>query len=178
MSYVLQPYVIDLEALTSAIGSKNQALLQSVIDSDPEAFEEVLGGREIQPQQALSDLVMGLPLDPEQGHAYGNALEKLCAHLGSGLSLKYWDAVRDAALGATGVDKILEESGPPVKLPRAQDGPVIGHIAAGRIAMTMKEMRLRLQNCRDDGVTDLLEEFIGWLDEALAENKGLVLIYD
>jgi len=177
MSYVLQPYIIDLKALTSAIGSKDQVLLQSVIESDPEAFEEVLGGREIQPLQALGDLVMGAPCNPEQGHAYGQALERLCAHLGSGLPLRHWDAVRDAALSATGVDKILEESGPPVKLPRVDDFPIIGHIPAEKVVMTMKEMRLRLQNCRDDGVTDLLEEFIEWLDQAEAEKKGLVLIY-
>jgi len=177
MSYVLQSYVIDLQVLTSAIGSKDQALLRSVIESDPDAFEEVLGGREIQPQQALSELVMDLALDPEQGHAYGNALEKLCAHLGSGLPVKYWDAVRDAALSATGVDKILEESGPPVKLPRVDDFPIIGHIPAEKMVVTMKEMRLRLQNCRDDGVTDLLEEFIEWLEQAETEKKGLVLVY-
>src|SRR5690349_10292438 len=154
MSYVLQPYVIDLQALTSAIGSKDQSLLQSMIESDPEAFEEVLGGREIQPEQALSDLVMGVALDRKQGNAYGNALEKLCAHLGSGLPLKHWDAVRDAALTATGVGKILDESGPPVRLPMVDDFPVIGHIPVEKIETTMKEMRLRLQNCRDDSLAD------------------------
>jgi hypothetical protein len=177
MSYALVPYLIDLKKLTAAAGSKDKRLVDAVVKAHLKAFEESGSGGEKSLRDALTELVMGDELDSDYGHVYGYALEKVCRHLGKRLDVQYWDATRTDALEDTGVERLLEESGSPVPLPRIFDFPSIGHIPADKIKATLKDMRERLDDCGDADLRDLLKEFVSWLEDALSQKKALMLFY-
>jgi hypothetical protein len=141
VSYSLNPYLVDLDALARAVGSKDESIIAAVTARDPEAFAEDDGDdEEISLGRALRDLVMGNPPVEESAHQYGYALEQLCDHLGKRLDGEdVWEGIRWEVLEATGMEEIMERK-PPVPLPKTDDFPAIGHLTAAEIA----EMTARL----------------------------------
>jgi hypothetical protein len=59
MSYSLIPYLVDLDQLRTAVGSKDEALLAAIATSNPDAFQGDEDDDEITVGQALRHLVTG-----------------------------------------------------------------------------------------------------------------------
>lgn len=145
MSYTLMPYLVDLEELRRAVGSKDEALLAVMKQSMPEVFEEeeVVDheeDEELSLGQAVRHLVMGEPPDTESAHQYGYALEQLCRHLGEEPEERdCWCDIRWTVLETTGMEEVLK-TGSPVPLPPINDFPTIGHLKAEQIEAIVAKM--------------------------------------
>lgn len=176
MSYVVSPYLIDLTKLRTAIGSANAFLVDDVAEDNPDDFDTG-SNDEISLRQALTHLVFGNRLDERMAHRYGYALERLCRHLGTRLDSGLWDAVRWRTLEATGLDRIFEESGSPVPLPRIPDFPGIGYISVEQLSAALREAENQQRDSGDADLRDLLTEFKSWLEEAAQRRRSLVLFY-
>jgi len=177
MSYALAGYLIDLEKLRSAVGSRDKALIKAVIDEDPKAFAAAPSKDDISLKDALTHLIMGEPMDARSAHQYGYALEQFCRHLGTRVESRRWDTVRLEALEDTGIEKLMDKNGPPVALPSIRDFPAIGHVPASAIRAALDEVQERYDAATDDDLRDLLSDYEGWLLAALEQNKSLVLFY-
>jgi hypothetical protein len=143
LSYTLVVYLLDLDELRRAVGSRDEALLSAVIADDPEAFEpeepDPDDREEIPPGEALRHLVMGEKHDPGSAHQYGYALEHLCRHLGRRLEGGWWESIRWTVLQATGMEEIL--AGPPVPLPPNDSFPVIGFLTPEQVRPLAEKLR-------------------------------------
>ncbi len=80
MSYVLTPYLIDLEELRRTVGSRRQPLITATLDGDPnelkdswETNEDAQIESQVSLDQAVRHLVMGEPLEKDAGSEYGYA---------------------------------------------------------------------------------------------------------
>lgn len=175
MSYTLVPYMIDLAKLRATIGSKDAGLIKSIAKKDPKIFaadnyEPVTVG------QACEHLVMGGKLVKKAGHQYGYALAKLAEHVGKRLSIDMWSGVGWAAMEDSGVARIME-SGPPVKLPKINDFPVIGFLDSGRVTDMVEKMGDEGLTNENDELEELLKEFEAWLRKTAKAKKDLLLFY-
>jgi hypothetical protein len=138
VSYSLIPYVVDLDTLIRAVGSKDESIIAVVLEHDPEAFaedepEDEPDDDEISLGQALRDLVMGQPPVEGSAHQYGYALEQLCHHLGERLDCDEWCDIRWEVIEATGMEEIMDRKSP-VPLPETDDFPAVGYLTAGEVA--------------------------------------------
>ncbi len=155
MSYSLVPYLVDLNDLRRAIGSKDTELLEAVIQGDPDRFppddlDESDG--EVSGCRALRDLVMGTVPEAGSGHPYGYALERLCDHLGRRLDADMWESIHWEVLEDTGFEAVLSGSGSPVPLPPIDDFPTIGHLTPEQVQEIVRNMRGgRLKTAAPDG---------------------------
>jgi hypothetical protein len=141
MSYTLIPYLVDLEALRRAAGSKDEALIAAAAEREPGLFEpENADEDEIPEGEALRHLVMGTPPDKRSTHQYGYALKSLCEHLGERLDADYWESIHWDVLEATGMEEILTRTGSPVPLPPIDSFPAIGHLKAADIAAMVAKL--------------------------------------
>lgn len=142
MSSTLTPYLVDLEELRRAVGSKDESLLSAVIQGNEEDFgREDDDEDEIPLGRALRHLVMGEPPDTGSAHQYGYALMRLCDHLGTTTSsLDLWSGVQWDCVESTGLDEVFDRSGPPVPLPPSDDFPTIGFLTAEEIASTVSKL--------------------------------------
>jgi hypothetical protein len=179
MSYVLTPFLVDLEKVRKAVGSRDESLIAAVIESNPDRFrvsEEEDAGQ-VSRSLALRQLVMGEELDPASAGQYGVALELLCGHLGKEILPGAWGGVSWLALEATGIDDVLTKSGPPVPLPPMPVFPTIGHMTAQEAAAKAPEVDDALSTEDDEDLLELLEEYKGWLGEAASQKKDVVFFY-
>jgi hypothetical protein len=142
MSYSLIPYVVDLDQLRNAVGSKDEALISALIAGDPERFQdEDPDDEEISLGKALRQLIMGEPLDAGSAHQYGYALKELCGHLGEEVAERdLWESIHWEVLESTGADELLNQSGSPVPLPRIESFPNIGHLRAADVTALVAKL--------------------------------------
>jgi hypothetical protein len=174
VSYVLVPYLIDLAKLRSAVGSKDLALVEAIRKTDPEKFD--LRDDDLTLGDALSQLVMGEKLGRKATHQYGYALIRLCEHLGQRLDADEWSGVRLAALQDSGVAALMQ-SGPPVKLPKNPDVPLVGFLERAQVAEMVSKMGDEGLTHDDEDLQELLTEFEGWLRAAVKAKRDIVLFF-
>jgi alkylation response protein AidB-like acyl-CoA dehydrogenase len=148
MSYAIHPFAVPLPELDAAIGSKDQALLETItewagdeldtldeqFDEDREDYDEPEAeGFDDPPtmRDALRDLIFAAPHDNQiAARRYVYLLELLCRYYGEFLSNDQWSPFKaawmsdvDDALSAAGVPAAfsvthLTAGGAPVKVPR------------------------------------------------------------
>lgn len=215
MSYTLAPYFVDLDELRRVLGRRDEALLAAVIRSsaedeeadEPEASTDGVDD-EITVTLALRHLVRGEAPVLGYGHQYGYALEQLCRYLGAQPEERdAWCGIHWEVLEATGVDQVLEKSGPPVELPAISDFPTIGYLPADEITATVGKLgaghlksaapsgRKPRRSVRsgllglllsrifqrapleDEDLRELMTEYESWLREAATKGKSLVFFY-
>ncbi|TWT74655.1 hypothetical protein Pla123a_34790 [Posidoniimonas polymericola] len=182
MSYVLTAYVVDIDALSKAVGSGDEQLVTRVIESAPEEFDEDdLDDDELSLAAALRELVMAgtqsAPESEDDAHQYGYALQSLCRCLGDELLPEMWAGVRWEAVEDCGLEELLTESGPPVPLPENDDFPSIGHLKRGEIDKAIAAARKRLTKTVDEDIEDLLDEYIDWLEAGRTAHLDMVFFY-
>jgi hypothetical protein len=183
MSYALTPYLIDLEELRRAVGSRRQSLIAASLGGDPNELRDAWETEEdaeveglVSFDQAVRHLVMGEPLNQDCGSEYGYALERLCRHLGEVILPDAWGAVRWAAVTDSGLEDLLTKTGSPVPIPNT-DFPVIGHWTAAEVAAKVSELGGSHLTSDDDELQELLEEYEGWLRKAAAKGNAIVFFY-
>jgi len=138
MSYTLLPYLVDLDALRGALGSRDEALFAAIVGGDPDEFADDGEDGELSLARALRHLIQGKPLLATAAYQYGYALEHLCRYYGEMLPSDCWESIRWQVLEQTGFAEVLDRTGPPVPLPPSTDFPRIAHLtpeaAAGILA--------------------------------------------
>jgi hypothetical protein len=178
MSYVLTPYLIDLEKLRKSVGSGDESLIAAVISGNPKPFkaddEET---EELSRREALRHLVMGDELDEDSAAQYGFALALVCHHLGEVILPDAWGGVSWRAVEATGLEDVLMRSGPPVALPPMPGLPVIAYLTAEQVVAEAAEIGNAQLEDDDEDLQELLEEFVGWLRKAASKRKDIVFYY-
>ena len=176
MSYVLTAYLVDLGDLKSVIGSKDPAVIQAVEAAISEAYEDD-EDEVIAQKAALRRLIMGEPLNRGNAPQYGCVLWDICRLKGEELLPDYWGGVRWDAVEACGLQDLLTKTGPPVELPPNRDIPSIGHIRRDNITPYLQAAETLKAKTKDNGVLELLGEYIGWLEIAVRKNKDIVFFY-
>lgn len=183
ISYALTPYLIDLEELRRAVGSRSQALIAEALGGDPNEFKDPWEADEdgeveglVTVDQALRHLVMAEPLNRDCGSEYGYALERLCHHLGEVTVPDVWGAVRWAAVTDSGLEDLLTKTGSPVPIPD-RDFPTIGHWTIAEVAAKVSELGNSHLKSEDDELQELLDEYESWLRSAAAKGKAIVFFY-
>ena len=174
MSYTLIAYMIDLPQLRSAVGGKDAALVRAVRKTNPAKFDADEDGLSL--GDALEQLVMGREPGKKATHQYGYALEHLCRHLGKMVPVDLWSGVRWEAMEDSGVAEIMN-SGPPVKLPKIPDFPLIAFLDRTQVADRVKRMGAAGLTHEDEELQEMLGEFEGWLRAAAKGKKDLVFFY-
>jgi hypothetical protein len=177
VSYTLTAFTVDLDGLRRVVGAGSAALLAAVVEYHPEAFaeEEDPEEEELPLRAALSELLQGKLSDPASAHQYGYALRELCDYLGE--EVGSWSDIRWWVIKRTGLDRVLESSGSPIPLPdNPGDFPVIGHIPRGQLPQRLEEARSRLATA-DEDFTPLYLQLKGWLEDAAAAGRDLILFY-
>jgi hypothetical protein len=174
MSYVLTPYLVDLNKVQQAFGSRDEALVATLIKGSPQQADEEA---ETLKAKVLRDLIMGEASDPELAEEYGFALEMLCAHVGEVIPPNAWCGVRWAAVNKAGLAPLLTQVGPPVPLPRRGDYPTVGHLTADQVAAKVAELGDTHLTSDDQDMQELLQEYEGWLRQAALKGKAIVLFY-
>jgi hypothetical protein len=148
MGYCISPYAVDFDAVTAAVGSKDEQLLAALVeeaddelaeidelsgDFDEEEEEEeddAEGGEDAgdegdpspgptTAEDAIRHLIMGGPFDENATVKYGYAFEFVCRHFGDHLDNGMWSAMR--LEWATQVDTALRSAGVPEQALRVHD---------------------------------------------------------
>lgn len=201
MSTTLTAYAIDLDELTAAAGSKDEALVADVLaafgddlachdDDDPWKVNE---GDPPLPltADALRAIVMGGPTDDRAGYKYGAALEALVRHLGEELPNQMWCSIRwtwlrllDKALTEAGVPQavfsttLLTARGSPVPIPPPSDFPGIGHLTPAEVRAALAAFDgADWSKVTVPEAIESLEEARGWLMHCAAAGRGLICFY-
>ena len=145
MSYELRAFAVDVDQLSSLVGSGNKALFNTVIDDftpqldhfDDVFFDEIDRG-DPTVQTALRHILIDGVIPPRSpGYPYGYALELLCHHVGwqltgpfGGIDIAWLEEV-DRALDRAGAPPgyralVLVSGRLPLPIPRPSDFPGIG----------------------------------------------------
>jgi hypothetical protein len=178
MSYVLTAYLVDIPQLKSLIGSKDESIVDTIVENNPEIFEdEDEFDDEVVLSEALRQLIMGEAMDEEEAHQYGYALRELCDHSGKLQKCEHWNGVRWAAVEQCGLEELLTKFGPPISLPPIDGGPHIGHIRREQVKEHQKAAQSRAATAKDSDVRQLLDEYNTWLEAAAKKNLDLVFFY-
>ena len=185
MSYVLTPYLIDLERLRQAVGSQDESLIAALLDEEASDFEDEweegepdeVSDLEISLDHAVRCLVRGEHLGKAAGSQYGYAIERLCRHLGEAILPDIWGGVRWTAVEDSGLEDLLTTTGPPVRIPDPGGFPTIGHLTAAEVAAKVSQLGATHLTSDDDGLQELLAEYETWLRTAAARQKAIVFFY-
>jgi hypothetical protein len=176
MSYSTQFYVVEIERLKSAFGSKDDALLRATvrdqaaeIESNSEWFQpEINEEGAPRVEQALAEIIRGSVNVPEDCEfQYGYALELLCMQLG--------ERVKEAGdvcfLHELPFGRKLLDGRAPVSIPPSPDFPEIGHLLAADVFCEL--VRVREAIADGDHQYDC-EQYLRVLEKAYAAGKGIV----
>jgi hypothetical protein len=181
MSYTLMAHLIDIPKLKKLVGSKDDLLLTAIKEHseefDEEDEEEDDDDDELTLLSALRQLIMGEMLDPNEAHQYGYAIVELCDYLGERLESDAWSGVRWEAIEQCGLESLLTKSGAPVDLPPNDAFPRVGHIRREEVESYLAAARQRSEKTGGGAIGELLEEYIGWLEDAADQGKDVVFFY-
>jgi hypothetical protein len=178
MSYVLTAYIVDIPKLKSVIGSKDESIVETIIEENPETFEdEEEFDDDVLLSEALRHLIMDEERNSDEAHQYGYALREICGHCGELQGSDAWNGVRWAAVEECGLVELMTKTGPPVELPPNDDGPHIGHLRREQIRDHLQAAQKRAEKAHDSDARSLLKEYSAWLEEAASRNLDLVFFY-
>ena len=176
MSYALTAYIVDFNNLKSALGSKDDLFINAVDEIILKTCED--DGDEIESQKsALRTLVNGEPLDLNEGSLYGRVLWQICKVRGEELLPDIWGDVRWEAVEVCGLEDLLTKSQSPFGLPVSRDIPYVGCIKHHDIQTCVETVSKQMAKNRDLGATELLEEFITWLQAGISRKKDMIFFY-
>lgn len=138
MGYSHMFYALDVEKLKGLFGSKDDALLKKILESqkakirENDAFfeDEIAEGEVPDTATAIRQIIYGNPQMDAEGAVYCYALKIICKHLGK--------MVRGGEYGVANVadhpyDSLLMQSGIPVPIPEPSDFPVVGYLTLQQI---------------------------------------------
>ncbi|WP_425396866.1 DUF7691 family protein [Aeoliella sp.] len=180
MSYVLTAYLVDIDKLQAIVGSKDASLVEAIKANNAEFFddeEEEFDDDELWLSTAIEHLVMDQEKDTDEAHQYGYALIEICGYCGELQPCDLWDAARWAAVEACGLEHLLTKTKPPVELPPNNDFPSIGCLRRAEVAAELTTAKDRLAATKDEDVSELLEEYVGWLQTADEKGQDMVFFY-
>jgi hypothetical protein len=176
----------DTELLFDLLGRKGQGLSLAWLDEETadELAESCPGFTHA---DALRDIFAGRVTQPEAGFVYANAFEHICGSLGEWIHHFHrcpWESLTrlDELFAAHG-DGLRFSGGminnPPVSLPKARDGPWLGHWSGTAVRAAAPAFRaMRAAGPAPDSEPWLerrLDEVEDWI-EAVVEQPGSMLV--
>ena len=134
MGYCVTSFAVDLSQVSWAVGSRNQPLLNILIEEfedDFEQYDEMAANFHddedpddpLTMRTALTQMIMGDAYNKQLGFMYGYALEFLCLHFGERLPNREWSAMPSGCEWVETVDRALDRAGVPENILR-----VAGHL--------------------------------------------------
>lgn len=175
MSYVLTAYVLDLADLDSVFGSKDKSVIRDIEQVIEETYEDDEEEADAQ-RAAIQALVMAEPLNPHNAAQYGYALWNICRLKGEELLPDAWGGVRWDSVEACGLEELLTKTSPSIALPRNKDIPYVGHVKREDVARYIQVAQDQKTKV-GPSIVGLLDEYLGWLEEARSKNKDVVFFY-
>ena len=175
MSYSLVPYLIDIAQVESAVGSKDESIIDNIRKRHPELFDSA--SRSAPLSVALSELILGTPLERRRPPQYSHALEWLCDEFGTRLNCNVLSGIRWDAMQDSGIADLIRRGSTPLALSFVPDFPFVG-VLPRSVCQGMAE------SLGDDALVhsvpelqEMLEEFEGWIREAARKNLDLMFFY-
>ena len=175
MGYSTLFYSVNLERLTSSVGSNDRTLSDLFAQRFPDELECRLDDDEPLLADAFAGLVSGSFNHPNAGHQYGYALEILCRIIGEHLPDD--DAIGD--LGPLEIASPLESPRHPVNIPKELDEfPRISYLEPTEV----KTESARLSSIdivfpNDEDIEEAREAYKNCIDEAAEQNLAVVTFY-
>lgn len=200
MSYRLTPIAVDLDALRSALGSRDATLVGKIrgrFYADSKRIDQLLK-EALDPDEeslttgdVLRHLIAGEPYREDAGFAYGYCLELLCRQLGKALPNSAWSAMPNgrfdtvaAALRDCGVYssalpiRDLAFRGSPVSLPPIDEFPAIGYLSSAEIGTARAALvAADLTHLSDEEMATSIRQVQEWLDICAESSRDLVCFY-
>lgn len=206
MSYGLMPFAVDFEEIGGWLAAGDSQLAEHlVVELAPELAEQDSESREWLDEEdetdtflpaatALRQMILGVPLDPKEGHVYLYVFKSLCWAYGEFLDNYRWCPIRSKWVGEE-FDTVLRTAGvpsevfgtashlffrgPPFPIPESPDSfPCIGYLRPGEVSTVAHLL---------DGIDPELfrpidghEQFValrGWMETCLATNRGIISFY-
>lgn len=185
MSYGLTAYAVDLQLLQRIFGSGDERIVVEVgLRLRPRVEQLRVWLPELDPLEAVGELVDGRCQRPRLGHVYGYALQLLCDLLGHALPNDVFSPCRLDWLEL--VDGYMDEAGvasavrlgrligePPLPVPRSDEYPLVGFWEPADLARALPGFDAR----PPAELVPAWSQLRGWLVEALERDAGIVGFY-
>jgi hypothetical protein len=196
MSYGLTLYSVNLDEVTAALGSRDDALYRTICErfhDELEAlavwFVEDIQDGAVEPVEAVGALLRGDEVDVD-GFMYAYALELIICHFGRELDnaafhpceTEFLEDV-DAALAELGAPEELLTEGLqygdlPFELPEPDDFPGFGHWPASLVATAHAQLGgVAVPTSIDGPVREAVAAVQRWLVEAASRHEAIVGFY-
>jgi hypothetical protein len=191
MSFAPSGYIVDLDELVGAYGSKNARLVKAVekkhsdrIRENAEWFADEVADGAPTLDAAIGEIIDGKCTKKKHGFQYVYALELLSLHLGSGLFMADWinhgflEALQ-ASLPTKAVKKLLDPDKasnmkPPVPIPTPKDGvPGFGMWKAA----DCKTIADALKGIANEEIDEGLDEMRDWFGRAAKSKRALLMFW-
>lgn len=200
MSYGMMAFAVDFDALNSWIGSGDEALVAKLLremggelteldELDLEEDDEIT----LPAADALRQLIMGEPLNPEQGYKYAYLIKDLCWAYDEFLDNHYWCPIRsnwvseqfDPKLQSSGVPaevfgvaSHLLFRGSPFPIPEPECFPAVGYLTPEEVPGVADLLaRIDPECMRPIEGHNQLIALQGWLTKCRETNRGLICFY-
>ncbi len=198
MSYALTPYVVDLDVLHSALGSKDDKLRRMIggrfkkhLDFDDSQFDSIIeeGGPTI--RDAIRAVIEGGPFDDRHGTMYGYAYKWICefhgrAQFNNDFSpmRSEWLEVVDEGLKDLGVSAISVEEfsfgGLPSPIPAPDFLPGYGEWSLAECQEALAQWEAATGEAKSSLEPEVLraaESCLDWCRNATAAGRGVVAFF-
>ena len=169
MSFALHPYLVDIPEIAKVYASKDEALLNSIVQAEKKALQEIrdLADSEDSPLDALKEIIFGNIDANKDGEIYAFVTEVLCKHFGTVAKADHW---QDLSMNWL-MDVNLSAALPVKALPLPKTFPYV--------------LSLRYRDLEDFvdimGALDLEEEkwaeFENWINACHQKQKDLILFF-
>ncbi|WP_344594835.1 DUF7691 family protein [Actinomadura vinacea] len=193
------PYAVNLDGVTSMIGSRSEKLLKTLLSGWARDLEDYDGLRDdvgqggadvTSAQTALRHMVMGEEYDDRVGFIYAYCLKIFLAARAdtdflsnngwSGMRFGWFETVA-SELKAAGVDfdpLDLIFGGSPVRLPPTGGFPNIGHLGRAEMpAILAKFEGMDADMVTEYGALDAIRQIESWLRTCVNSNRDLICYY-
>lgn len=192
MSYGLNPYAVDVDALVAKHGCDDRNFLRKVereFAAPLERDEQQLAReRERNPwrpslRDALRRFVAGDTRHSSYGERlwygpyYGYTMEMLCRILGRPLYNSEFEDIRSSFLDKIEVMTTLLKSPPPLPLTDPRDFPFVHHLTANQVLQENKRLASWNGWSADRVVLSAQEQYREWIADATATGQGIVAFY-
>ena len=175
MGYSTLFYSVDLERLTSLVGSNDKTLSDLFAQKFPDELESRLDDNEPILADAFADLIAKTFSHPDSGHQYGYALEMLCRIIGDHLPDD--DAIGD--LAPLEIASPLESPKHPINIPKEMnDFPRISYLEPTEVKIEFIRLSsIDIAFPNDEDIEEAREAYKNCIDLAAEQNLAVVTFY-
>lgn len=201
MSYTISPFLVKIEDLKKAVGSKDRSLMIAVLQNRAKEYQETFDESELDAEQnsetdeeedeeswntveAVKAWINGdLNSEKIQGFQYGYALEAICMSFGERVFIEPLESVRSSSYFEEQWSWFMDSKSPIPYPEEGDDFPYIGHLNLADIpAELQRTQKLDFEDCDEDEdeqewFEEIREELVPLYEKALEQKKDIVTFY-